>query len=95
VRSRIDHLGRRIVPADVSSRHVMLFSLGGVFTVLERVGAGAAGDHYILRYHATAERADMTVFDIGTPSAQRSWTGFRYHGTEWSFVEQTPLRIVD
>ena len=95
MRSRIDHLERRIVPADVVSRHIMLFSLGGVVTALERVGAGAAGDHYILRYHATAEDADIAVFDIGAASDQMSWTGFRYYATEWSFVEQTRLRIVD
>ncbi|HYR88651.1 MAG TPA: hypothetical protein VE422_31520 [Terriglobia bacterium] len=86
--SGTDH--REIQPSmtDRTPRHVMLSSLRGVITEVELVGAtSSSGRCYILRYHKASQNADM-ILDVGSSSDRRSWTGFRYHDSQWSFVKQ-------
>jgi len=45
----------------------------------------AAGGRYVLRYHKS-DKATAALLDISTTDAA-SWTGFRYHDTQWSFVK--------
>lgn len=59
-----------------TSRHVILSSVGGVVTELERLQT----DKYIIRYHKTSTDA-VVVLDAG------SWIGFRYRDSHWSFVK--------
>ena len=57
----------------------------GMVTELEmRNATHAAGGQYILRYHKTDKGTDA-VLEMSSPDAA-SWTGFRYHDTQWSFV---------
>ena len=94
--SRIDPHERPIAPLKLGSRNIMLFSQGGVVTSLERIGAGS-GERYILRHHPVSDEshAEM-IFDLGRPADPMSWTGFRYHNAEWSFVtRQTGPESVD
>ena len=59
------------------SRHVILSSVRGVVTELERLPS----DEYIIRYHKSSADADI-ILDAGP------WTGFRYRDAHWSFVKQ-------
>ncbi len=71
---------------DHSARHVTLSSQRGMVTELEMGGdAYAAGGPYVLRYHKS-DNAKAALLDIHTTDAA-SWTGFRYHDAQWSFVK--------
>ena len=96
MRSRTDQSVRQVTPPDRTSRHVTLFSQGGLVTVLERVGAGS-GERYILRHQYASQAADAELlFDLGTAPDQMFWTGFRYQKAEWSFVKRkTSTQLVD
>jgi hypothetical protein len=59
-----------------TSRHVILSSVRGVITELERLQA----DKYIIRYHKTSAGAGV-LFETGP------WIGFRYRDSCWSFVK--------
>jgi hypothetical protein len=73
---------------DRTARHVMLSSQRGMITEVELVGAASgSGGCYVLRYHKTSGDVDM-ILDVGDPSDQMSWIGFRYHDAHWSFVRQ-------
>jgi len=73
---------------DRTPRHVMLSSLRGVITEVELVGAtSGSGSCYVLRYHKASENADL-ILDVGAPSDQKPWIGFRFHDAHWSFVKQ-------
>jgi hypothetical protein len=73
---------------DRTPRHIMLSSLRGVVTEVELVGAASgSGGCYVLRYHRASKNVDM-ILDVGDPSDQMPWIGFRFHDAHWSFVKQ-------
>ena len=72
-----------------SRTHVMLFSLLGSVTEMERVGftLGQEG-RYILRHHSRSQTAGE-IIKVGSVMDSMSWTGFRYQDDHWSFVKGT------
>ena len=59
-----------------TSRHVILSSVRGVITELERLQA----DKYIIRYHKSSASTGLVL-------ETSSWIGFRYRDSHWSFVK--------
>ncbi len=85
--SRMDQSDAHISPPDQISRHIMLSSLQGMVTEVERIGAAAgAGDCYVLRYHKGSVDTGM-ILDVGQPADSMSWIGFRFRDAHWSFVK--------
>ena len=74
------------VSRDEKSRHIMLSSLRGVVTQLERVGTRGSRQ-YILRYHKASESVGA-VLDIGAAPDRMPWVGFRYQDAHWSFIQK-------
>ena len=83
--SGIDQSDTRVSPPDQISRHIMLSSLQGMVTEVERIGA-AAGDCYVLRYHKGSVDTGM-ILNVGQPADSMSWIGFRFRDAHWSFVK--------
>ena len=63
-----------------ASRHVMLSTTRGMITELELSGA-SSGYQYVIRSRNASG-------GVGQIVDSDSWTGFRYHDTNWSFVKQ-------
>ena len=59
-----------------TSRHVILSSVRGMITELEKLQT----DKYIIRYHKSSAGAGI-MFEAG------SWIGFQYRDSHWSFVK--------
>jgi len=59
-----------------TSRHIILSSVGGVITEMERLKK----NKYIIRYHKSSASVGV-VLETG------SWIGFRYRDSHWSFVK--------
>jgi hypothetical protein len=62
------------------SRHVMLSTTRGMITELELSGAPFGCEYVIRSRDASGGVGQIVDCD--------SWIGFRYHGTNWSFVKQ-------
>ena len=85
--SRIDQSDAYVSPPDQISRHIMLSSLRGMVTEVERIGAASgAGDCYVLRYHKASVDTSM-ILNVGEPADSMSWIGFRFRDAHWSFVK--------
>ena len=59
-----------------TSRHVILSSVGGVITEMERLKT----DKYVIRYHKSPT-GTAVVLETG------SWIGFRFRDSHWSFAK--------
>jgi hypothetical protein len=69
-----------------TARHITLSNERGMVTELEMNGAAsAANGQFTLRYHKT-ENVAAALLGAGSTDAA-SWTGFRYHDSQWSFVK--------
>ena len=88
--SRIDQPEIQASSPNQFSRHIMLSSLRGVITEMERIGVPELGDQYILRLYRASEEVGR-VLDAGIPSDPMSWVGFRFRDANWSFVKQGRL----
>ena len=85
--SGMDKRGKRISTPDQISRHIMLSSLRGMVTEVERIGAvSGSGECYVLRYHKASGDTGM-ILNVGAPSDSMSWIGFRFRDAHWSFVK--------
>lgn len=75
-------------------RHIMLSSVRGVVTELERVGTNPGnGKQYVFRcrkaLQPTGALLDLDVSDSSV------WTGFRYRDAQWSFVKRAQSKLPD
>src|SRR5438876_10729579 len=86
--SGIDQSDTRVSPPDQISRHIMLSSLRGMVTEVERMGeTSGSGECYVLRYHKASGDTGV-LLHVAEPSDSMPWTGFRCRDTHWRFVKR-------